>query len=292
MRNVLRYYYNMYCDEIIKKNNTYKIMLNGNTFYFVKYEGNIYNLNDIYNYLLKNNIYCHEIVSNKDNNYITNVDNSSYILIKVYSTDVLIDYMDIANNNILISKDKCRWQDLWIKKIDYYEYQINQFKKKYPHLYQTFSYYSGLTESAIMLANTVKDKVLDIYVEHNRISKNINTIDYYNPLNMIKDIKVRDIAEFFKQQFFYIENPIINVKNYLDYMNITNDEAILFMARLLYPSYYFDIYDEIIQDKIDENKINIITNKVDIYETFLKDVYAYLKLKYNIPEIEWLLIKQ
>ena len=63
--------------------------------------------------------------------------------------------MDIANNNILISKDKCRWQDLWIKKIDYYEYQINQFKKKYPYLYQTFSYYSGLTESAIMLANTV-----------------------------------------------------------------------------------------------------------------------------------------
>jgi len=81
---------------------------------------------------------------------------------------------------------------------------------------------------------------------------------------MIKDIKVRDIAEFFKQQFFYIENPIINVKNYLDYMNITNDEAILFMARLLYPSYYFDIYDAIYIlfqsfHKIEKHKIHLST---------------------------------
>ena len=146
-----------------------------------------------------------------------------------------------------------------------------------------------MTESAIMLVDTVSNKMFDNYVEHNRINKNISTIYFYNPLNMIIDVKVRDIAEYFKEQFFYVENPIINVKNYIDYMKLTNDEAILFISRLLYPSYYFDIYDEIVQDKISDNKISIITNKVNDYEEFLSEVYDYIKLKYKIPEIEWLI---
>ena len=72
-------------------------------------------------------------------------------------------------------------------------------------------------------------------------------------------------------------------------MKLTNDEAILFISRLLYPSYYFDIYDEIVQDKISDDKISIITNKVNDYEEFLSEVYEYIKLKYKIPEIEWII---
>ena len=60
------------------------------------------------------------------------------------------------------------------------------------------------------------------------------------------------------------------------------------MARLLYPSYYFDMYDEIIQDKLSEDKIDVYIKKNLNYETFLKQVYGYLKNRHNIPEIEWL----
>ena len=106
---------------------------------------------------------------------------------------------------------------------------------------------------------------------------------------MIIDVKVRDITEYFKQQFFYVKNPIIDVKNYIDYVKLSNDEATLFLARLLYPSYYFDIYDEIIQGNVSENKINIIIDKVSDYEEFIKEIYAYMKIKYQMPEIEWLM---
>lgn len=291
MRNALRYYYNIYCQDIIKINSNYKLLIDDSLYYLVKFEKNITTLSDIYDYLIKNNVYCHEIIINKDNSFITDIDHDLYILIKVYSKINKINYMDIANYNLVIGREKCRWVDLWINKIDYYEYQMNQFKKKYPYLYQTFNYYSGITETAIMLATTVKNNVFDIYIEHDRIYKNTTTLDFYNPLNMIKDVKIRDIAEYFKQQFFYIKNPIISVKDYLDYIKLSNDEAILFMSRLLYPSYYFDLYDEIIQNKIDEKKIKTILNKVNDYEFFLEEIYSYLKIDYNMPEIEWL-IKQ
>lgn len=289
MRNAIRYYYNIYSDDIIKSKNNYRIIVDNNLYYLVKYEGNINMLSNIYDYLVKHNIYCHEIIINKDNSYITNIDNNNYILIKVYCVVSKINYTDILNYNILMDKGKCHWKELWMSKIDYYEYQMNQYRKKYPNLYKSFHYYCGMTESAIMLVDTVNNKLFDNYIEHNRIYKNITTTYFYNPLNMIIDVKVRDIAEYFKEQFFYVENPIISVNNYIDYIKLTNDEAILFIARLIYPSYYFDIYDEIVQDRFVDDKINTITNKVNEYEDFLSEIYEYIKLKYKIPEIEWLI---
>ena len=289
MRNAIIYYYNIYSDDIIKSVNNYRIIVDNNLYYLIKYDGNINILSNIYHYLIKNNIYCHEIIINKDNSYITNIDNINYILIKIHCIVSKINYTDILNYNILMNKDKCHWKELWINKIDYYEYQMNQYRKKYPNLYNSFHYYSGMTETAIMLVDSVSNKIFDKYVGHKRVNKNITTVYFYNPLNMIIDVKVRDIAEYFKEQFFYVETPIISVKNYIDYVKLTNDEAILFMARLLYPSYYFDIYDNIIKENTSDDKINLITNKVNNYEEFLSDIYSYMKLKYEIPEIEWLI---
>ena len=49
------------------------------------------------------------------------------------------------------------------------------------------------------------------------------------------------------------------------------------------------MYDEIIQGNVSENKINIIIDKASDYEDFIKEIYAYMKIKYQIPEIEWLM---
>ena len=163
MRNAIRYYYNIYSDDIIKSIDNYKILVDNNLYYLVKYSGNINMLSNIYDYLIKHNIYCHEIIINKDNSYITNIDNTNYILIKVYSVVSKINYTDIISYNILLDKGKCHWKELWMSKIDYYEYQMNQYRKKYPNLYKSFHYYSGMTESAIMLVDTVSNKMFDSY---------------------------------------------------------------------------------------------------------------------------------
>ena len=64
-----------------------------------------------------------------------------------------------------------------------------------------------------------------------------------------------------------------------------------FYGRLLYPSYFFDLYDEIINDNLQEDIINRIIIKNKDYEIFLKEIYFYIVNKYNkyIPEIDWLI---
>ena len=74
----------------------------------------------------------------------------------------------------------------------------------------------------------------------------------------------------------------------IEKLQFDDNEIILFLARLLYPSYYFDMYDKIIQEKIREEKINYYVKKNISYEIFLKQIYNYLKQIYKLPQIEWL----
>ena len=62
----------------------------------------------------------------------------------------------------------------------------------------------------------------------------------------------------------------------------------LLFARVLYPSYYFDLYELIIQNKVKESEILTITSNSSKYEVYLKNIFYYLSKFYNIPEIEWL----
>ena len=57
---------------------------------------------------------------------------------------------------------------------------------------------------------------------------------------------------------------------------------------MIYPSYYFDLYDEILKGEQKENKISDITKKVDDYEQLLIEVYNYIIIRFNVPEIEWI----
>ena len=72
-------------------------------------------------------------------------------------------------------------------------------------------------------------------------------------------------------------------------MNLNRSESLLLLSRLIYPTQFFDMYDKIIQGKLGEVKLNTLIQKNVYYETFLRDVYKNLNLKYNFPEIDWLL---
>ena len=165
---------------------------------------------------------------------------------------------------------------------------MEQYEKKYPLLSKSFAYYDGITETAISLLNSVNYSNVKTFISHNRIAKNTTLFDLYNPLNIIIDTRVRNIAEYFKNTFFYDNNPINEIHHFIRSYNLNNDEAILFLTRMIYPSYYFDIYDDIISSKISEDKINVIIKRVDDYENFLRQIYTLIKNKYNIPEIDWL----
>ena len=61
---------------------------------------------------------------------------------------------------------------------------------------------------------------------------------------------------------------------------------------MLYPSYFFDCFSKyILEDKLKEEELMAILERVDDYETILKDTYYEIKKVYDIPEITWLLKK-
>ena len=63
----------------------------------------------------------------------------------------------------------------------------------------------------------------------------------------------------------------------------------MFYARLLYPTYYFDVFENIIDDEEDEKNLDKIVSKSHEYELFLKDVYIFLSKSYYMPEITWII---
>ena len=290
MKNLIKYYYDLLIYEYKKKDDKFLFTINNIEYEFVIFLGNPNTLIEIYNLLISNNIYCHEILVNKDNSIITYYENKMYLLLKKNNNNNdLIILNDIINYDRFIKiEENINWKNLWQEKIDYYEYQINQLGIKYKILRESFGYYVGLCENAIALLNYINEKKIKKHITHRRIEVEQKKENFHNPLNIIVDNITRDIAE-------YIKINIINEKiddniilNYLYYINLDQNEYILLFARLLYPSYYFDEYDKIIQDIIPEEKINLIIKKNTHYEMFLKNVYDIIKMKCNFPQIEWL----
>ena len=113
---------------------------------------------------------------------------------------------------------------------------------------------------------------------------------FLNPLNYIVDLKVRDYAEYIKNIFFFddIENHFDDVHIIIKNIKATSYNYSMFFARLLYPNYYFNEYDKIINYNKSSDKMNVIVNKSEEYKLFLNDIYKYLAKIKPIDKIDWL----
>jgi len=104
---------------------------------------------------------------------------------------------------------------------------------------------------------------------------------------MILDYRVRDSAEYFKDKFFN-NNDIAEELNYfIRYIQLTYEEWVLFFARLLYPSYYFDLYEDIINGREEEEKLDNIVSKHEEYEKVLTIIYFNLRNYPSFPIIDY-----
>lgn len=288
MKNALNYYYNLNIETIHQKNKNYYFKINNSQFLLLEYleddVNEIYNLNIYLTQIFK----FHKIILNKDNSPLTIINEKKYILLELIDYNNNLTINDIIKiNNIPINKNlkfkQNDWFSLWVNKIDYFEYQINQIGKKYPLIRESFNYYIGLAENAISLMKTVKNENIYLSLSHKRIN---TAFDLYNPLNLIIDIRVRDICEYLKYNFFENKDILNDLNNFLHYNNLSNDELLCFLARMLFPTYYFDLYEKIIKNEIKEEEIKKIIFKANKYEEILK--YIYLNIKNNNIYIEWL----
>ena len=62
----------------------------------------------------------------------------------------------------------------------------------------------------------------------------------------------------------------------------------LLLSRVLYPSFYFEMYDAIASEQINESEILKITTRIDDYERYLSDIWKYFQKYYQIKDIAWI----
>lgn len=307
MKNLINYYYNLFPDNIHQTDNYLFFLYDNEKYYLFRYDRSLPEVKSLFELnieMLRRNILVHEIVLNKDRQVITVVDNIPYILMKVYVNEqkktTLSDINYINANTKFIRPDplltRNNWIKLWSDKIDFFEYHINQLGKKYSLLRESLSYFIGLGENAIAyIKNTFDDYKIkeypDLVVTHRRAKCNDTLLYTNNPLCFVFDSKLRDLSEYIKSSFFSDHDIWSELYQYFKYNKFTPLEYRLLYGRLLYPSFYFDMYEDIINNKIEEKEILKIIDKVNEYEDFLREFYAYIKLRANIPEVSWILYK-
>lgn len=300
MKNIINYFYNLNITKLTNKDNIYSFYDNDELYHFYIYNNNIKNIDltkDIYD-SLKNDTLIHEIIINKDNSIITYYNNIPYILCKIninINKPITLGEINYLSSKVIITNSKITyhsWQDLWSIKMDYLEKVINENGKKYPIIVDSFNYFVGMAENAISYYNNLSNKEVDnnsLVISHRIININDTVYAIYDPVNIIIDHKARDIAEYIKYSFFSDNTNIFKELNvYFKYNYYTKDDVVMLLARVLYPSFYFNMYEDIMINSKEEKIITNITSKLDKYELYLARVFKYFNNFYNLPVPEWL----
>jgi hypothetical protein len=97
------------------------------------------------------------------------------------------------------------------------------------------------------------------------------------------------VAEYIKNSFFNKNyNVFYELILYLNNNNLSLTEIKLLVSRLLYPSFYFEMYEDILIDNREEKIILDVVSRLDEYEDYLYKVISFFRSIYDIDEIDWL----
>ena len=303
MKNTINYYYNLNPNKINQLFHYYYFYVDNELYFFKIFDRNVKDIQAIYEFnqeMLKRNILVNEIINNRTNTIITYVHQIPYLLTKVsinINKPIYLEEISYLSNIIIPYKERLmrsNWANLWANKIDYLEYYHEQNYQKYPLLSSSFNYFVGLSENAISYLNqtvaNMKPEECDIgVISHDVILIDDTIYSLYDPQNIIIDHKARDLGEYIKLSFFRDNYSIFDeLDEYFKHNYFSIYGIHLLMARILYPSFYFEAYDAIIYQHENESSILKITSRIDEYENYLSDVWKYFHKYYRIQDVSWL----
>lgn len=290
MQNEIYYYYNIYPDNIYKENNRYEITHNKDIYYLYPVDITLNDTVMINNILKENNLNIFEFVTNKKYELVSNIKNANYTLIKLLISKNttkkanLNDIIALSSINKLNNKMPVKWIELWENKLDNLSLSEKEIIGDNKDIYNTFNYYLGYGEMALNYLKYSVSNNTNYYLGlvHIRLN-NISYIDFYNPFNIIIDIRVRDICEYIKIKYLNDDSYQILLNNFINILNLTYDELIILISRLIFPTNYFDFIEN--NDKEMLKKIIIHSND---YKSFINNCFSIVLTKVEIPLIDCL----
>ena len=299
MDKLINYYYGINVDRIIKDENRY--FFNSNNQQYMLKKCNDLPIGDYYEDL-KNNIdsfkFFFSIIPNKSGKITTIINGNNYVLLKISSIpDDEISIFDIRtdmfiNNANFFSKCNCNWDELWKRKIDYFELYIREKKDYYSELQWMYNYVIGMGELAIFYLNeTIKNggkSICDsLTVQHKRINSSTRLYEYYDPTNVIIDHSSRDLCEFIKTiDLNYLDYELLD--KYFDKQHLSKYWIGLFYSRILFPTYIFDTIEKMInENQLPEKMLRDLEKSIIKNMKIIDYIGNYLKMKYGISIIKF-----
>ena len=299
MKNFIDYYYNINVSEIkhihdkyfiYTNNERYMLKVFGDTDFFMVYE---YLANQLDKYL-----YFFRIVKNRQNDYLTYIDDKPYILLKLSDiNNNTISIYDIKINQFFEYSNKISrlirfpWVKLWENKIDYFEEWCYLKQNQYKNMYSLFHYFIGVAENAVLYLKITEaeEKVEEIdrlVISHNRLSMDSSLYDYYDPTNIVLDHPSRDVSEYIKSTYVHGNFDIKLLEEYLNEHHFSKYGLRLLYARILFPSFFFDYIDEMILNSYDTDLLYLEARIIE-FEKFISQISVFFKEKYDIPVVTW-----
>ena len=239
------------------------------------------------------------IVKNKYDKYISTSKDDNNITLLAYKIDnnvninhfVKLHLAYLNQFSYVINIDQII--DLWDQRIEYIENQcltnLNFDNEAHLLLYEYTLYSIGLAINSLQYLADMKldyKRKYSATLTHRRI-KNIDKYELFNPFNLIVDHSSRDLAELYK-------NNLISLNTLLDicaFYNYSIDEYEYLLARLLFPTFIFDIVEDIENDKTSydyTSDIYTCIKKANLQLSQLKNLYFSLINKMNIRPINWI----
>lgn len=291
MINYLNYLYNINIVKKIEYKNKIIYLTDNNENYLLeKLEKNnksIFLIKSFYElnipYVPKKNIY---------NDFFSIVDNVSCVLIRLDSK--FMDEIDIVEmiefykkSEVYLNgkiKYRLNWINLWTDKIMYLKNHLNNNLQLNKSKIYLFNYYMGFAINSIIYLrdNYINNyAVQNITFQHRRINTPCYKLDFYNIVNIYIDVVERDVSEYIKSLFINKCDYISELDFYLKTNHIDHNKAVLLYSRIIYPSQFFDYYEQ----NINTEYINIFYD-TKLYETFIKKTYEIINSYVNISKFE------
>ena len=185
--------------------------------------------------------------------------------------------------NINLYNQIFNWPIKWEKRINDFKFVINDVN---PRFYFVAMFYYMIADSCfeylnnIILYNPNYQKSLNYKISHYRFKSNLTKECFYNPQNLLIDIKERDIAIYIQELFYSdSENYLDELEYYLKTSRVDQVSASLLFVRCIFPS---KVFDHILRNPkdIDYDKFNI-----DSYLDYIKKTYELINSYVGVNEI-------
>lgn len=267
MKKRLNNYYGIDINEYKDYNDGIIFFIGGDYYYFTKSLYDEDYINALFNICSElKNVKLHSFVLNKENKLISD----GYILFKLNTLIDDITIQDIYNfikvDCSKYKKDYIYMDKFWEDKIDYLEIQLTELSNN-KLINNSFDYFVGLAEILILyLKNNFNKEDIKLCLSH-KCFNSLNTIDFYNPLNISFDIYIKDIASYIRitKDRELLLNIIDKESRNLNYLKY-------FFVRMVFPfNYFYEISNVLIDGKANEELVRIVNNVYE-YECYMYEM--------------------